>query len=211
MHWRERAFSAPTDSEIQNRFSAYILLYTRVRRQEIDNDYAKHSLISFLLFVTIPATCWAKGETKKIEISGDRLNATIEIFDPSVVTKISIWNGPMVRSCDSQGNCTAQTDPEKTHAFVDWPKGMVDDPSSNLERYVIAIHIAGREARSRMSERAYRFIYVMSPESGYVYLPYPGDKELGNNIILNDVEGNWFYSSARWETLIRPFMEKGAQ
>ncbi len=114
--------------------SQRIYSYTRVRRQEIDNDYAKHSLISFLLFVTIPATCWAKGETKKIEISGDRLNATIEIFDPSVVTKISIWNGPMVRSCDSQGNCTAQPDPEKTHAFVDWPKGMVDDPSSNLER-----------------------------------------------------------------------------
>ena len=163
-----------------------------------------------LLIVPIATIGWAKGETTKIEISGDDLIALIEIVDSDVVAKISIWNGPMVSSCDAKGNCNAQIDPEKTHAFVDWLKGMVDEPSWSLERFVVAIHIAGREARRRMSERAYRLIYVMSPNSGYVYLPYPWDKDLRNNLIFNDVEGNWYYSSARWETLIRPFIEKGA-
>ena len=169
------------------------------------------TIVALLGLLAMPAIGWAKGETTKIEINGVDLAAPIEIIDPNVATRISIWNGPMVSSCDSRGNCTAHTDPEKTHAFVDWPKGMIDEPSSGLDRFVVALHIAGREARPRRSQREYRFIYVMGPDSGYVFLPLPSDKELGNELISNDVEGNWFYSSARWETLVRPFIEEGAR
>ena len=164
-----------------------------------------------LVYLTIPLTGWAKGETTKIEIQGEGLGTAIEITDPGIVERISIWNGPQVMLCDANANCVAQTDPEKTSAIVDWPRGIAIEPPGDLTRYLVDIHIGGRENLPRRSQREFRFWYVPGAASGYVYLPDFSDKEMRNEIITNGIEGDWFHASARWEALVRPIIEKTAK
>ncbi len=47
-----------------------------------------------LAILTLPAVAWPKGETTQIEIEGGDLASPIEITDPAIVSKFSIWNGP---------------------------------------------------------------------------------------------------------------------
>lgn len=50
-----------------------------------------------LAILTLPAVAWPKGETTQIEIEGADLASPIEITDPAIVSKFSIWNGPLLR------------------------------------------------------------------------------------------------------------------
>jgi len=52
-------------------------------------------------------------------------------------------------------------------------------------------------------------MYEIGPDSdhGYIYLPDFSDPNYRNGLIYHGVEGNWFYSSASWEALVRPIIE----
>ncbi len=59
------------------------------------------------------------------------------------------------------------------------------------------------------------YAYDPAKKGGYIYLLGPKDGEdyrrnissIGHSID-HPVEGNWFYSSAAWERLVRPLIEK---
>jgi hypothetical protein len=50
-------------------------------------------VLVILLWLAIPVELFAKAETSKIIIKGADLSAPIEIKDPSVLAKFSVWTG----------------------------------------------------------------------------------------------------------------------
>ena len=164
-----------------------------------------------LAILALPAVAWPKGETTQIEIEGGDLASPIEITDPAIVSKFSIWNGPGVSTSGPDGvpDPPAYLDPNRSAGrFIDWPKGIVKERPASLQQYQVTFRIAGPE-NSGGSFENYKVIYEFGPnrELGYMYLPDFSDAKLRNGLIYHGVEGNWFYSSKSWETLIRPVIE----
>lgn len=169
------------------------------------------TVVIFLALLTLPAVAWPKGETTRIEIAGGDLASPIEINDPAIVSKFSIWNGPGVSTSGPDGvpHPPAYLDPNRSAGrFIDWPKGIVKERPASLRRYQVTFQIAG-PVNSEGSFENYRFLYEFGPHSelGFMYLPDFSDVELRNGLIYHGVEGNWFYSSESWETLVRPVIE----
>lgn len=163
-----------------------------------------------LAFLALPIVVWSKGETIQIQIEGGDLALPIEITDPAIVSKFNIWNGPGV-STSTYGvpDPPAYLDPNRTAGrFIDWPEGIVETRPEGLDRYRITFRIASR-GNAPHSVQSYKVIYEFGPDSdqGYMYLPKFSDPNYVGGLIYHGVEGNWFYSSASWETLVRPIIE----
>ena len=163
-----------------------------------------------LAILALPIVAWSKGETIQIEIEGGDLASPIEITDPAIVSKFNIWNGPGV-STSQYGvpDPPAYLDPNRPAGrFIDWPKGIAEKRPQGLDRYQVTFRIAGPE-NSPQSLRSYKVIYEFGPNSdkGYMYLPDFSDPEFRNGLIYHGVEGNWFYSSESWESLMKPVIE----
>ena len=172
------------------------------------------TLLVSLAFVLVPAVGWSKGETTKIEIRGDKLASPIEITDPQVVGRFSIWNGPGV-STSSAGkeDPPAWADPTKAEGrFIDWPSGWATDRPSGLQRLEVTLYIGGTVmrdgARNFATADKYVFLYEVDAarRRGYVYLP-----RWKNELILNFVEGNWLYAAKAWDELMIPLISKNSQ
>ena len=163
-----------------------------------------------LAILALPILAWSKGETIQIDIDGSGLASPVEITDSAIVSKFNIWNGPGV-STSTYGvpDPPAYLDPNRTAGrFIDWPKGLVETRPEDLNRYQVTFKIASR-GNAPHSIQSYRFMYEIGPDSdhGYIYLPDFSDPNYRNGLIYHGVEGNWFYSSASWETLVRPIIE----
>ena len=160
--------------------------------------------------LALPILVWSKGETIQIDIDGGGLALPIEITDPDIVSKFNIWNGPGV-STSTYGvpDPPAYLDPNRPAGrFIDWPKCIVETRPEDLDRYQVAFQIASR-GNAPHSIQSYRVMYEFGPNSdqGYIYLPDFSDPNYRNGLIYHGVEGNWFYSSASWEALVRPIIE----
>jgi hypothetical protein len=169
--------------------------------------------LATLLLASAPAL--SKGQTERIEISGAGLATPLEITDSAILGRFNIWNGPGVRALDANGRPIPE-DQERSGAFIDWPRGVVSIQASTLQRYDVVFHQGGRDYRHEWHSR-YVVRYACDPakKGGYIYLPGPKDGEdYRRNItsiyhsIEHAVEGNWFYSSAAWERLVRPLIAK---
>jgi len=139
-----------------------------------------------LSLLSTPAS--SKSQTVKLEIAGSELAAPLQIADPAIVNRFSIWGSP----------------------GIDWSRGLVSAPR-NVERYTVTFHQAGREPMHEWHRR-YIVIYAIDADTGqgYVYLPGPEDGEVyKRNVfsIVRDVEGNWFHASQEWEESVRPLIE----
>jgi hypothetical protein len=169
-----------------------------------------NAAIISLAILALPILAWSKGETIQIDIDGSDLASPIEITDPAITSKFNIWNGPGV-STSSYGvpNPPAYLDPNQpTGRFIDRPEGIVETRSESLDRYQITFQISSR-GNAPHSIQSYRVMYEIGPDSnhGYIYLPDFSDPNYRNGLIYYGVEGNWFYSSASWEALVRPIIE----
>jgi hypothetical protein len=153
----------------------------------------------------------AKGVLARIEVRGDTLPSPLEITDPAILARFSIWNGPGV----SVNGQPVHLDPNRQEGmFIDWPKGQVNARPPGLDSYDITFHISlVRQVDDSQPPRSYSRTHIVryeidrSNNSGYIYLPDFND-EIGrtNTLIYHGVEGNWFYSTRAWEELVRPLI-----
>lgn len=152
----------------------------------------------------IASTAWGKEPTAQIDIASDAMDAPIEITEPEVVDSFHIWNGPGLR--DANGKPTHLDPANQEGYFINWPKGTAEPPDQAL-MFDVTFRLGERDSDPRQW-RKYPVTYAFRPgeAGGYIYLP---DK--GQDLIIQGVEGNWFYSSDAWEALIRPIIERGVR
>ena len=156
-------------------------------------------------------TAQAKGKTVRIEITGESLPAALEITEPDIVGEFFVWTGPGVQINGQPG----YKDPQHQEgAFIDWPAGRVEDRRQGLQHFVASFYVQSGPEPDR-GKLAYVVAYDFDPgrQGGYVYLPTSDDTSYPTakvNVasIYQGVEGSWFRSSARWEKLVRPIIEK---
>jgi hypothetical protein len=160
-------------------------------------------------FVAMPAVVWPKGMTTKIEIRGDGLWSTVEITDPEILGRFSIWNGPGVSTWShGKQDPPAWADPTKVEGrFIDWPRGWATERPSALQRVEVTFYIDGTAARGYTDADKYVFLYEIdsAKRHGYVYLP-----QWKNELIVHFVEGNWLHAAKAWDETIIPIVASGA-
>ncbi|MEX2961593.1 hypothetical protein [Microbulbifer sp. TYP-18] len=173
------------------------------------------ALLAWLVILFIPAIGWSKGETAKIEIEGENLAAPIEITDSNIVKQFNIWNGPGVsmRNARSVKLPPRYLDPSKPGGrFIDWSKGKIVDRPPGLYRYKVAFYIASARSKDEvMGVYAVTYEFDPSVELGYMYLPGFADGSMNTRFIDRGVEGNWFFSSRKWEEIVRPLIENAQE
>lgn len=131
----------------------------------------------------------AKSETIKIEVIDSELNQPIEIVDPAILRRFSIWSSP----------------------GIDWKAGAVPAPRQ-VKSYTIVFHQRGREPMHDWHRR-YVVTYAIDTETrrGYIHLPGTDEGEVyERNVfsIYRGVEGQWFNATPEWENLVRPTIER---
>lgn len=157
-----------------------------------------HMLVAFCGALFFASNSWPKGPTIKMEIDGDGLSAPIVITDPEILDQFNIWNGPGVHTTRPDGVLVASAHLDSQQAmgrFIDWPKGQVSERTSGLQRVIVTFFI-GVPARAE-NARKYLVAYELDESEGFIYLPM-----WTNNLISHGVEGNWFYSTERWNGVI---------
>ena len=174
---------------------------------ETDMKAISYSLV-FAMLLAVSGSAWSKSQTIKLEIVGPGLVSPIEITDRAIIDLFSIWSGP-----GSTPSGSAPIDLEQNRAFIDWSRGIVQQPV-NPTLYTVTFHQGGREQMHEYHKR-YVVTYAYDPASaqGYIYLPGPKDGDVyKRNVfsIVHDIEGNWFYASPNWERYVRPLIRKAA-
>lgn len=163
------------------------------------------ALLAVLAVLAAPAPALAKGETVKIEIKGRGLARPLEITAPEVVRSFSIWNGPGTTASGQP----VHLDPSKQAGlFIDWPKGKAQQRPDGLPTFEVTFQLRLGTSNSRSYAVLYQF--DAATPGGFIYLPGRDDEKYASNVslIARGVEGNWFYSSAAWERLVRPLIEE---
>jgi hypothetical protein len=145
-------------------------------------------LTTFVVLLMISSAAASKSATVKIEIAGTGLTRPLEIAEPALLSRFSIWGSP----------------------GIDWSRGIVTPPKI-AATYIVTFYQGGREPMHDWHRR-YVVFYAIDPESkrGYIYLPGPQNGELYKRntfSIVRDVEGNWFAASPEWEASIRPLID----
>ena len=151
-------------------------------------------------------TAWSKGAITKIVIDGEDLSAPIEITNPKILDRFTIWSGPGVGGWDMINTIPK---PDDSKFIIDWPHGVISDQPEGSRRYMVSMSIAGREAPRDKYEVLYQIDSATS--IGYVYLPSQLIDDFGqwNTFqIYRGVEGNWFRSTKEWDEVARPLVEK---
>ena len=159
--------------------------------------------------IALPAVTWSKGTTTKIELRGDDLSAAIEITDPDVLRRFSIWNGPGVQTWNhGKQDPPAWADPSNVEGrFVDWPLGSVSARPSGLQRVEVTFYVGGTAQSDYRDADRYVFLYEIdsTQRHGYIYLP-----RWKNELIVHGVEGGWLHATRAWDEIILPIVAAGA-
>lgn len=168
-------------------------------------------MVRWATFVTVlgaslmlAETTWAKGAIIKIVIEGDDLSKSIEIVDPQILEKFTIWSGPGVGGWDL---ATYIPKPDVPNFIIDWSKGIIAEQPGGVKRYIIRLYIEGRKPPRDTYEVMYTF--QNTADNGYVYLPSPASDDFGqwNRFQINRrVEGNWFQATQEWDELAQPLI-----
>ena len=165
-------------------------------------------VIVFLFLNCLAETAWSKGAIIKFVVEGVSLSSPIEITDPKVLHKFTIWSGPRVAGWE----LLHAIPPAAIQKFIiDWSIEHPDytDRGPKRDQYFVRIHIADREP----PQDTYEVLYLVASgvPRGYVYLPsYPMDEfgQWNTFQIHRGVEGSWFYSTKEWDNVIRPLLGK---
>ena len=147
---------------------------------------------------------WGKGSITKIIVESPSLPTRIEIVDPEVLGRFTIWSGPGVGGWDM-----LKTVPKADDAkfIVDWTQGIVSAQRSNSSRYLVRMYVEGRQS----PRDTYEVEYVIDPADGAGYVYLPGQREefgrWNSYQISRGVEGNWFKATRDWEEVVRPLID----
>jgi hypothetical protein len=92
---------------------------------------------------------------------------------------------------------------EEPSFIIDWSEGPTVEPPKALPRYKILFYV------DRHNERlSYAVSYAFDAVTGegYVYLPDKNDENYTLNVhtIIRRVEGKWFHSWAKWDSVAQP-------
>jgi hypothetical protein len=149
---------------------------------------------------------WAKGAITRIVIDAANWPSPVEIVDPKVLDRFSIWSGPGVGGWDMINTVPK---PDDAQFIIDWTRGIARDQPESSRRYLVKMYIEGREAPRDTYEVIYQIDDVSS--AGYVYLPSRSTDDFGqwNTFqIYRRVEGNWFHPTGEWEGIVRPLVDE---
>ena len=153
-------------------------------------------------------TVWAKGAIVKIVIDGDNLPSPIEIVDPEVLDRFTIWSGPGVGGWDM---LNTHPKPDDAKFIVDWTQGTLQAPPGGSRHYLVKMYVEGREA----PRDTYEVMYYVDGVGGEnsVYIPSYARDGFGqwNTLqVYRGVEGNWFRATRDWDEVARPLLRESA-
>jgi hypothetical protein len=160
--------------------------------------------IALAAIVALPISLSAKGVTTRITITGGSLAAAIDITDPVVLESFQIWAGPGTYAGGTEG---------REGLIVNWIAGAIERPPT-AARYEVSFYVTPKRSSPRPEEQPAYVVYYDRDRDGlgYVYLPGRTDRwyEVNTRTILRGAgrEGSWFHSTARWNSVVAPLLER---
>ncbi len=150
------------------------------------------------LSLATPASLLAKAPTLKIVIQGADLTTPIQITDGKVLANFQVLSG--------KGTYANEPRLEEPSFIIDWSQGPTVEPPKSLPRYEILFY-AGRPSERLVYAVSYSFDAVTG--EGYVYLPGKNDEKYALNVhtIIRRVEGKWFHSWAKWDSVAQQLIQ----
>jgi len=154
------------------------------------------------------APTWAKSQTVKLDIVGPGLDQPLQITDPAILERFSIWVGPN----SARQMAERYPNQEPRGAFADYLRGSLPPPA-DLTLYTVTFHQGGPREQMHEWHRTYVINYGHDPDSGqgYIYLPGPKDGEVYQRNVFSigtGAEGKWFHASPAWERLVSPLIQQ---
>ena len=135
------------------------------------------SLVGAAIAVCVVSSVSAKGQTRRLTVTGPTVQGPLEVTDP--IALASVWGGEFIGASASEPN-------------PDWP------------RYVVSFHV--QPPRTDAVKVMYVVHYARDPQSGegFVYLPGPGQEwyRLNASTILRSGDGRWHRAAVPWSRAI---------
>jgi len=157
--------------------------------------------LAWIASLTMSVSVVAKGPTSRITIVDTVRGTSIEITDPTVLSRFKVWDGPGTYSR------TSGQETEGMDGFiVDWRSGSLDSRPSDLNRYEVKFYV--RHHSEPPEQLAYTVFYERDSSSGngFVYLPGKDDEQYRLNVFSihrgRGFEGHWFRANPEWQGTI---------
>jgi hypothetical protein len=156
------------------------------------------ALLVVYLLLAIPASLLAKAPTLKIVIQGADLKTPIQISNANVLANFQVLSG--------KGTYSNEPRLEEPSFIIDWSQGPIVEPPKGLPSYEILFY-ADRPNERLVYAVSYAFDAVKG--EGYVYLPGRNDEnyELNVHTIIRRVEGKWFHSWDKWDSIAQQLIQ----
>ncbi|MGA9508241.1 MAG: hypothetical protein WBV55_06285 [Candidatus Sulfotelmatobacter sp.] len=150
------------------------------------------------LLLATPASLLAKSPTVKIVIRGADLTSPIQIKDAKVVANFQVMSG--------KGTYANAPRLEEPSFIIDWSQGPTTEPPKALPRYEVLFY-SDQPKERLVYAVSYAFDAVTS--KGYVYFPGKKDENYALNVrtIFRRVEGKWFHSWGRWDSVAQQLIQ----
>lgn len=149
-----------------------------------------------------PASLLAKSPTLKIVIRGADLTTPLQIIDGKVLASFQVFSG--------KGTYANEPRLEEPSFIIDWSKGPTAEPPETLPRYEILFYVDRHDERL-----VYAVTYAFDAVTGegYVYLPGKNDANYTLNVhtIVRRVEGKWFHSWSKWDSVAQQLIQSRRQ
>jgi hypothetical protein len=157
--------------------------------------------IVYVLLAT-PTSLLAKSPTLKIVIHGADLKTPIQITDGRVLANFQVFSG--------KGTYSNEPRLEGPSFIIDWPEGPTAEPPKALPRYEIVFYV---DRHGERLEYAVSYAFDVETGEGYVYLPGKNDEDYALNVhtIIRRVEGKWFHSWAKWDSVAEQLIQSRRQ
>ena len=130
---------------------------------------------------------FSKGSPDLILVSGGGLGQPIEITDPDSLKAFNPWMGQ----------------------FADWEAKPLADAPCFRRSFEVLFYMRWPERKSSQDRGNLQLIYstryCSTGQTGYVYLPGPGEPQFGPNrgtIIRGAADGKWHVATAAWDSLM---------
>jgi hypothetical protein len=160
---------------------------------------------AFVAALMLPISLAAKGPTTRITIIDLSRGASIDITDPSIVSRFNVWDGPGTFST------TNGRETQGISGFiVDWRAGALNVRPTVLRRYEVKFYV--RHHNQPLEQLAYTVYYERDPATreGFVFLPGQTDERYRLNVFSiyrgQGFEGNWFRASRSWVDAVEPLL-----
>jgi len=164
-------------------------------------------VLAALIIVGLPSAAGAKGDVVRIVIEGQTLAKPLVISDPGIVKRFFIWFGP------GAGQPLGSEASLQPGSVLDWHQGVVAQRPKGMRSYDVSFYCTYDRSKPDQLTYVVKYEYDPAAQRGYVHLPGQGEKNFGLNVstVFHGVEGNWFYSSAEWETWVRPVVDRATR